>query len=239
MSIDKFGRYHSSLRGGRKGDPGLGFKLSLGGDYDMLRKRLINVGDPVDDDDAMTLKHYLATKYSCDLKKLQNLADPAAPTDAATKAYVDEACRGACRDAEDKIETIKSDLETKMMNASARIDSVINTIPTMIKNKIASDISDKCLVLNEDGNYDVKRRRLVNVADPQQEWDAINVASMNNIKRQLTERLHKHIETSDQSVRHAENVVAKILQFKTDTENEIKQLKGNQIQKQRDGAGGE
>ena len=42
---------------GQQGPPGLGFKLTINGNYDIEKKRLTNVGAPTDDDDATTKEY--------------------------------------------------------------------------------------------------------------------------------------------------------------------------------------
>lgn len=57
MSIDVFGRQLSrKLRSfaGPRGPPGTGFKHTIDKHYDMAGKRLCNVGDPVEDHDAIS-----------------------------------------------------------------------------------------------------------------------------------------------------------------------------------------
>lgn len=63
MSVDVFGR---QLRGGRseiksglpgsRGPPGDGFKLTVDGQYDIDNKRLCNIADPVEENDAVSVK---------------------------------------------------------------------------------------------------------------------------------------------------------------------------------------
>lgn len=59
MSVDVFGRQLSdqsvSTMPGPRGPPGDGFKRTADGQYDMESKRLCNIGDPMDIDDAVTL----------------------------------------------------------------------------------------------------------------------------------------------------------------------------------------
>lgn len=61
MSIDIFGRQlvKNEVRIGssiNRGPPGDGFKINMDGNYDMDNKRLCNIGDPVDDHDAISAK---------------------------------------------------------------------------------------------------------------------------------------------------------------------------------------
>lgn len=57
MSVDKFGRYASGFESNAsgRGPPGEGFALTDRGDYDMMYKRLCNVGQPKEANDAVTI----------------------------------------------------------------------------------------------------------------------------------------------------------------------------------------
>lgn len=54
MSIDVFGRHLGSSKVAR-GPPGIGFNLTKSGDFDLEKKRLCNVADPIDKNDALNL----------------------------------------------------------------------------------------------------------------------------------------------------------------------------------------
>ena len=54
MSIDVFGRHLGSSKVAR-GPPGIGFNLTKSGDFDLENKRLCNVADPIDKNDAINL----------------------------------------------------------------------------------------------------------------------------------------------------------------------------------------
>ncbi|XP_044578949.1 uncharacterized protein LOC123261422 [Cotesia glomerata] len=58
MSIDIFGRSLKTVAvvSGPPGAPGRGFKINSNGQYDLENKRLCEVGQPVNDNDAITLK---------------------------------------------------------------------------------------------------------------------------------------------------------------------------------------
>ena len=56
------GQLESEVQGGRgeKGDnglPGIGFKLTDDGDFDIDEKRLTDLGEPIEDEDATTTKN--------------------------------------------------------------------------------------------------------------------------------------------------------------------------------------
>ena len=61
MSVDIFGRQLGEIRRIRgqastRGPPGIGFKLTVDGHFDINQKRLCNVGYPADDTDAIPLQ---------------------------------------------------------------------------------------------------------------------------------------------------------------------------------------
>ncbi len=59
MSVDKFGRFADSSKGGgnvAKGPPGEGFKLTDDGNFDLDSKVMTNVADPIKDGDAVNYK---------------------------------------------------------------------------------------------------------------------------------------------------------------------------------------
>ena len=89
---------------GIQGAPGVGFNLTSSGDYDMLNKKLRNVGAPIDNTDAATKKYVddnstgspstsrLTVDSNIDMKdtyRIQNLITPQDSKDPATKYYVD------------------------------------------------------------------------------------------------------------------------------------------------------
>ena len=89
---------------GIQGAPGVGFNLTSSGDYDMINKKLRNVGAPSDNTDAATKKYVddnsngslstsrLTVDSNIDMKdtyRIQNLITPQDSKDPATKFYVD------------------------------------------------------------------------------------------------------------------------------------------------------
>jgi hypothetical protein len=63
MSVDIFGRSSSTNKKIiLKGPPGVGFSLTDSGNFDIEHKRLCNVGEPVDSQDAVNLKEFLEYK---------------------------------------------------------------------------------------------------------------------------------------------------------------------------------
>ena len=87
---------------GLQGAPGVGFNLTSTGDYDMVNKKLRNVGNPVSNTDAATKKYVddnsgggktlLTVDSNIDMKDSFRILNLKAPSDAdepATKNYTD------------------------------------------------------------------------------------------------------------------------------------------------------
>ena len=88
---------------GIQGSPGVGFNLTSDGNYDMINKKLRNVGAPSDNTDAATKKYVddnsssilLSSKLTVDSnidmnsKMIKNLYPPQDNNDLTTKFYVD------------------------------------------------------------------------------------------------------------------------------------------------------
>lgn len=55
MSVDVFGRNLKHSGGANRGPPGIGYKFTVDGQYDVDKKRLCNVADPKDSQDAVNL----------------------------------------------------------------------------------------------------------------------------------------------------------------------------------------
>ena len=88
---------------GMRGAPGVGFNLTPSGDYDMINKKLRNVGAPAPNTDAATKKYVhensgggktslLTVDSNIDMKdrfRILNLKSPSDADEAATKQYAD------------------------------------------------------------------------------------------------------------------------------------------------------
>lgn len=76
MSVDVFGRQLTSksviksISGGGRGPPGNGFKLTADGQYDIDNKRLCNIADPIENNDAVSLK-LMRKKIATTLKHIR------------------------------------------------------------------------------------------------------------------------------------------------------------------------
>lgn len=72
MSVDIFGRklLKSAERSGTRGPPGYGFKITADGQYDMNNKRLCNVGNPENLNDAVPFGTMM-TVFKSELENIQ------------------------------------------------------------------------------------------------------------------------------------------------------------------------
>ena len=59
---------HQSFSRGLQGSPGIDFSLTKDGNYDMVNKKLKNVGEGVESSDAIT-KHHLEVSMNTNLNK--------------------------------------------------------------------------------------------------------------------------------------------------------------------------
>ena len=95
---------HFQFAKGVQGAPGVGFNLTADGNYDMVGKKLTNVGTPTSDTDSATKKYVdtnsgggktslLTVDSNIDMKSqfsIKKLKTPSNNDDAATKKYVDD-----------------------------------------------------------------------------------------------------------------------------------------------------
>ena len=57
MSLDVFGRrLDSKSKVGGRGPPGVGYKLTMSGDYDIEKRRICNLSSPIDPNDAVNFQ---------------------------------------------------------------------------------------------------------------------------------------------------------------------------------------
>ena len=103
MGIFNKQSYKHPFARGIHGSPGVGFNLTSSGDYDMINKKLKNVGAPASNTDAATKKYVdensgggktslLTADSNIDMKDSYRILNLKAPSDAdepATKQYAD------------------------------------------------------------------------------------------------------------------------------------------------------
>lgn len=99
MTIDKFGRSSKSFQRDVKGPKGDGFNITVDGHYDMKEKRLTNLGEAVESQDAVT-KTYVDSKlipldndvFNLGNKRMRNLDDAIQDRDAVNLQTLKRVC---------------------------------------------------------------------------------------------------------------------------------------------------
>lgn len=178
FTIDVFGRplLQSEFKSSSKGPPGIGFKLTSNGDYDLDAKRLTNASDAVDDNDLVTKKSTLTftnqdTSINVKKRRLVDLAEPVDPLDACTRKYVDTVAnkwqsRGLLLN--NHVYDAKS---KRISNVAAPVDNDDSVTKRYFYTK--------ALTL-ADHQYDAKNKRIAFVGNPIEDGDAIHKKYFDN-----------------------------------------------------------
>lgn len=123
MSVDKFGRHERSFAHEVfRGPPGDGFQLTQDGNYDLKRKRLCNLADPLSNEEAVNLKIIRTLTLNCESadgmfdaknKRIQNIAKASEDNDAVNREFV-----------LGEINKLKNNLNEKIDKISSRLFSI-------------------------------------------------------------------------------------------------------------------
>lgn len=179
MSVDKFGRWSGevieSIDGttykGRQGPPGIGFKLTSAGNYDINSKRLVNVGKGINGREAVNLdqlnmleKSCLkllpnGTEYDFEGKRIVNLSEPVKDDDVVKISYLKRYC----------------------LMSDGKEDPIFNIEKGKLKNLVQTPVDpydvvnkayvDQILPLHQSEGWNFKSKRVLNLANPQFETD--------------------------------------------------------------------
>lgn len=149
-SVDVFGRYLQKSKQSVRGPPGLGFKRTIDGDYDIENKRLCNIAEPVENTDAATLisvhqiikdqrskesvhgppgngfKHTKDGNYDIDNKRLCNIAEPVRNTDAATLFSVHHIIKDYIINQKEFVVQMYNNLGTKIPRIETKLNEIQN-----------------------------------------------------------------------------------------------------------------
>lgn len=199
MTVDKFGRRTNERGAGGggggitsvRGPKGDGFTFSSTGNYDMLQKRLENVGDPVNEGDAANLKtidskcltiDMSPTVFSAKKRRIADVAEPEVASDCATKDYIDQRVNETVTHTYlNKVALVKPSLTADHLDA--RNVKIINIAAP----EGASDVASKGYVDNHplllkrrDKAWHMGNRRLTAVAQPVQPSDCVNLEYITN-----------------------------------------------------------
>ena len=173
QQMEKYVSDHQSTGpAGPKGDRGIGFSLTSGGDYDMKNKKLVNCADGVANKDAVNKQQM--EKYVNDNKQ----AGPRGPAGSAGVGF--SLTPGGDYD-------MKSKKLVNCGDATADKDAVNKT---QMENYVSSaaikgDKGDRGSAgvgfsLTPGGDYDMKSKKLVNCGDATADKDAVNKTQMEN-----------------------------------------------------------
>lgn len=182
--IDKFGRRQQPSEGFaiKRGLPGVGFKLTDDGNFDVERKRITNVNDPIDDNDVTNKKSVLIVDDSDVInvrkKRLINSADPVDDADVVNKKYARLAINATMRENLHKCLKISDDKGSNFDAKNKQIGNLGNPQEENdAANKLYVDkkIKNNCLRLNPaKTEYNAQERRISAVSKPVSGTDASN-----------------------------------------------------------------
>lgn len=195
MSVDKFGRYETTVRkAALRGPPGIGFKTTAEGDYDMCSKRLRMVGEPKDVNDAVTLSYVNDTclqlkkiddkhvYFDADKRVIRNVKEPIEQLDVVNKAYVDKGT-------------------PKRGKAEWNFDNM--RLSNVAEPKSDTDVVTKAFFTKQtpiraNTEWNFKNMRLANVAEPKLDTDGVNLSYIrSNVLNPLASFRHKALTSSD------------------------------------------
>lgn len=178
--------FDDEVKEGPPGIPGIGFKLTEDGNYDMERKILKNVAEPSETTDCVTRNYTdsLHTQLRNDIlvltdsslisnekyfdakrKIIRYQGDPEEAFDSATKKYVD-----------DTVEQLKSIslINGSGNNYNAKGKNIVNLRdPENSKHAVNKQYLEHNAIVLKDGGYDAKNSTISNVKRPEKENDVV------------------------------------------------------------------
>jgi len=161
--------YDDKSKEGPMGPPGVGFKLTLDGNYDMESKNLKHCKNPIDDQDVST-KRYVLNELE---NKYQNLKEVIK----SAKTNIDDSFLNFVKETSEKIkqlnDTLKNDLaKNYLYSQDGHIfdakDRRIGNVKDPIESKHVVNkryLEKKALILKVNA-YDADNKKISNVADP-------------------------------------------------------------------------
>lgn len=229
MSVDKFGR-HKKTQDALRGPPGQGFPLSTDGQYDAEHRRVVNISDPLGDNDAMIKKnciHLTSDKkaFECHNKRIARVHAPTHYADAANVDWVLDNClsivNGKTINAHQlRIENVKDPAKDNDASNKKYVDENINKQHKDVKAELSTYIKDNSIILEKDV-YNTRNRRVVNLSDPKDPADCCTKKYVDSeikaSKHELSEELLQQTKKFKQHIEIIEKVIDKF-------DNEIQML---------------
>ena len=170
---------------GEAGPPGVGFKLTASGNYDIQNKRLENVAQPLKDSDATT-KKYVDDIFKSDInvhgKKVTNVE--VMGSDAVTKTYLESNFMKRSNNKWNAAKSVISNVHSPQSDGDAvnqkyfedRFENTGIKFTAFVQGEVKKE-SERLtnLVQSNKFNYDCDNNRLINVGKPEHENDAVNL----------------------------------------------------------------
>ena len=168
------------------GSPGIGFKLTKDGNYDILNRQLKNVQNPTEEQDAVNINYLQANailldptkdEFTAIHRKITNLAAPKNSTDAVHMRYVNNntlTIEGSVYNAKNrKISFVKMPVDSLDVVNKEYCDSSVRLDPEP-QNKLKrtqQGLLVSCLGVDADGDFVARNKRIKLVAEPKEKED--------------------------------------------------------------------
>lgn len=163
----KTGWYDKST--GKAGPPGLGFKLTNSGNFDMINKRLENVGLPIEPSDAAT-KKYISNIFESNLnlngKKVINVGQPDEPGDAVTLDFLKK--------------NVMYKADSKSFDAQNMIISNVNEPEQNHDAVPLAHLKAYALYSRDESNFDANNKGITKLKAPTHDSDAVTLKYFRN-----------------------------------------------------------
>ncbi|GFX55748.1 uncharacterized protein TNCV_3428191 [Trichonephila clavipes] len=163
--------FDDEVERGPPGMPGIGFKLTNDGNYDMEVKVLRNVLDPEELTDCATKNYFdkelkeraLTLKndfFDAKHKIIRNQGHPEEAFDSATKIYVDE--------------TVEELKKISLINHDAKGENIHNLKdPENAKHAVNKQYFENNALILSGGSYDARNKNISNVKEPENPNDVV------------------------------------------------------------------
>ena len=234
MSVNIFGASKTIGKGSRKGERGIGFQLTVNGDYDIDDKKLTNVAKPISENDAATksyvdeqdenVRNELKLKMNADRRSLLELTDR-------NMIHIN----GRLESIERKYQEV--DVTSSLGELRSQIGKIELGIEENVK-RIEDAHGAKLQTLNEShanirDNYVTKEKLVQTIIPMSQRFDELeeqlNVLENSRPKRDISENIDQMFAQQQQKIEFLYNFAtqdSKVLSSKLDALfEEVKQIK--------------
>lgn len=218
-AVDKFGRRESVVKVERETKrtvrEDIGFRLNDDGHLDVENKKIRNLGEPIESDDAVSLRYVqdrcvLLESDGVNFKKqkLTNVGTPVDAFDATNKFYVDNVCLQYGSKGKGGDETVINAREHRitMIGEPRRMRDVVSK----------RYVDERIFKKDQNGNIIVGNVRLTQVEPPHMNKDAVNLEFLNENTLKQAEYINAYTKRETDEVKRYTNIemytLAKVLQ---------------------------